>query len=255
MQTFRLDGKSALVTGGSRGIGLAIATLYAQAGAKVILAARGRPALESAAAGLRAGGFAASYEVIDVSDPAALAEGYSAIVSRQGPIDILVNGAAISVRASALELSVADFDRVSRSDLSSVFALSQAFAKALVVRGTPGRIINIASVASFFALRTPSSAYVTAKGGVAMLTRQLAIEWASHGILVNALAPGYVETEMTSAFRANPAFEKWREARVPLARWGRADEIAGPALLLAAEAGSFITGAILTVDGGMTACL
>jgi gluconate 5-dehydrogenase len=255
MQTFRLDGKSALVTGGSRGIGLAIATLYAQAGAKVILAARGRPALESATAGLRAGGFDASYEVLDVSDPSALAEGYSAIVARQGPIDILVNGAAISVRASALELSVIDFDRVSRSDLSSVFALSQAFAKALIARGSPGRIINITSVASFFALRTPGSAYVAAKGGVAMLTKQLALEWASHSILVNALAPGYVETEMTSAFRADPAFERWREARVPLSRWGRADEIAGPALLLATEAGSFITGATITVDGGMTACL
>jgi gluconate 5-dehydrogenase len=255
MQIFRLDGKSALVTGGSRGIGLAIATLYAQAGAKVILAARGRAALESAAGKLRAEGFAASFEVIDVSDPTTLADDFNAIVSRHGPIDILVNGAASSVRASALDLSLADFDRVSRSDLSSVFALSQAFAKGLIARGSPGRIINIASVASFFAVRTPGSAYVAAKGGVAMLTKQLAIEWAAHGILVNALAPGYVETDMTSAFRADPAFETWREARVPLARWGRADEIAGPALLLAAEAGSFITGAILTVDGGMTACL
>jgi gluconate 5-dehydrogenase len=192
---------------------------------------------------------------MDVSDPATLADAYSAIVSRHGPIDILVNGAAISVRAAALDLSVADFDRVIRSDLSSVFALSQAFAKALIARGSPGRIINIASVASLFAVRTPGSAYVSAKGGVAMLTKQLAVEWASHGILVNAIAPGYIETEMTLAFRADAAFEKWREARVPQSRWGRAGEIAGPALLLAAEAGSFITGAMLTVDGGMTACL
>ncbi|MDP4025169.1 SDR family oxidoreductase [Methylobacterium sp. NEAU 140] len=255
MNRFRLDGRRALVTGGSRGIGRAIAALYAEAGAEIVLAARTPETLEAAAAALRADGARVGTQVMDLAAPDTLAPAFAEAAGRHGPFDILVNGAAVSVRAPALALTLADFERVCRADLTGAFALSQAFAAALVARGAPGRIVNVASVASAFALRTPGTAYVSAKSGLIGLTRQMALELAPHGILVNALAPGYVETDMTAGFRDDAAFERWRAARVPLARWGRPEEIAGPALLLAAEAGSFITGSVLTVDGGLCACL
>jgi gluconate 5-dehydrogenase len=255
MDRFRLDGQRALVTGGSRGIGLAIAKGYAEAGADVVIVARKVDELEAAAETLRSTGRAIGIEPFDLAGSEAIPDWYPQVLERHGPIDILVNGAAISRRGPSSELAIGDFDTVQRVNLTGVFALSQAFVRARLAIGRPGRIVNIASIASMVAVRTPSVAYVAAKGGMVMLTKQMAAELAPQGILVNAIAPGYMRTEMTAGFRTDAAFEAWREERVPLRRWGEPDEIVGAAILLASPAGSFITGSVLTVDGGLTAVI
>ncbi len=255
LASFRLDGRRALVTGSSKGMGLAIARAYAEAGADVVLAARGADDLAKAAASLADTGRQIGTESIDLSVTGEIASRYQAMLDRHGPIDILVNAAAIASRGTVLEMAVADFEAVQRLDVAAIFALSQAFAKACIARGAGGRIVNIASVASLSAVRTPSVAYASAKGGLLILTKQMAFELAPHGILVNAIGPGYVATDMSRGFRANEAYESWREARVPLRRWGEPVDMAGAALLFASPAGSFITGSLLTVDGGLTCVL
>ena len=255
MERFRLDGRRALVTGGSRGIGLAIAKGYAEAGAEVVIVARRADELEAAAEDLRLSDRTIGIEVFDLAEFKAIPDWYQQVLERHGPVDILVNDAAISLRGPSYELPIEDFDAVQQMNLTGVFALSQSFARARLTAGGSGRIVNIASIASMVAVRTPGVAYVASKGGIVMLTRQMAAELAPQGILVNAIAPGYMRTEMTTAFRADSAFEAWREQRVPLRRWGEPDEIVGAAILLASPAGSFITGSVLTVDGGLTAVI
>jgi len=250
--TFRLDGSRALVTGGSRGMGFAIARAYAEAGADVILAARSEADLHAAAERLAPTGRRIGVEVIDLARVDAVAPRFEDMLERHGPIDILVNCAAVASRGRAIDMPVQEFEATLRLDLSSPFALSQAFAKARVERGEGGRIVNVASVASLLAVRTPSTAYASAKAGMLLMTKQMAYEFARHGILVNAIAPGYVATDMSKAFRANAQGEAWRQARVPLERWGEPEDVAGAALLFASPAGSFITGSVLTVDGGLT---
>lgn len=255
MKSFRLDGRRALVTGGSRGMGLAIARAYAEAGADVVIAARKADELEAAAHGLREFGRTVGTEVIDLSEVERIESRYAGMVDRHGAFDILVNSAAVSGRGLAVEMPLAAFEAVLRLDLSAAFAISQAFARGCIERAAPGRIVNIASIASFTAVPTPSTAYASAKAGVLLLTKQMAYELARHDILVNAIAPGYIETEMSRPFRDNAQYERWRENRVPMRRWGRPDEVAGAALLLASPAGSFITGTSITVDGGLTSSL
>lgn len=255
MNLFSLQGRRALVTGGSRGMGLAIAQAFAEAGADLVLAARNAPGLDAAAARLRATGRTVGVEPLDLARVDDIQPSYARILERHGPVDILVNAAAAVGRGKVTEMPVPDFEAVLRLDLAAVFALSQAFARACIERASPGRIINIASVASFFAVRTPSVAYASAKGGLVLLTKQMAFELAPHGILVNAIAPGYVATDMSRPFRDNREYETWRAARVPMQRWGEPAEVAGPAVLLASPAGSFMTGSVLTVDGGLTCVL
>lgn len=252
---FSLAGRRALVTGGSRGMGFAIARAYVEAGAEVVIAARDKGQLARAADELAGLGRPVATEAIDLADIEQIDARYAKMLEAYGPIDILVNGAALAGRGLALDMPVADFEKIVRLDLSSVFALSQVFARACVARGGGGRIVNIASVASFSAVRTPSAAYASAKGGLLILTKQMAFEFARHGILVNAIAPGYVATDMSKGFRANSEYEAWREARVPMQRWGEPDDVAGAALLFASPAGAFITGASLAVDGGLTCVL
>lgn len=255
MNRFGLQGRRALVTGGSRGMGFAIAQAFAEAGADIVLAARDASALDAAARQLQPTGRQVGVEVFDLAQVENIAPRFAAMLERHGPIDILVNAAATVGRGKVTEMPVADFEAVLRLDLAAIFALSQVFARACMQRSAAGRIINIASVASFSAVRTPSVAYASAKGGLLLLTKQMAFELAPHGILVNAIAPGYIATELSKPFRETPEYETWREARVPMRRWGEPDEVAGPAVLLASAAGSFMTGSVLTVDGGLTCVL
>ena len=245
MSMFSLDGKRALVTGANTGIGQAIAVGLAEAGAEVLCAGR-RDCDETVAMIEGAGGTAASVRV-DFADPMAgqgLFDG--------DPVDILINNAGIIRRADAVEFTESDWDAVMDVNLKALFFTTQAFARAVLARGGQGRVVNVASLLSFQGgIRVPS--YTASKHGVAGLTKLLANEWAAKGINVNAVAPGYIETNNTEALRADFDRNAAILERIPAGRWGQASDIAGAAVYLCTPAASYVHGAILNVDGGWLA--
>ncbi|PTX56316.1 2-deoxy-D-gluconate 3-dehydrogenase [Litoreibacter ponti] len=241
MSAFSLDGKTALVTGANTGIGQAIAVAMGRAGAHVICAGRSSCA--------ETVGLIASAEelALDFADPMA---GTGIFTDRT--VDILVNNAGIIRRDDSTDFSEDDWDAVMDVNLKALFFTSQAFAKAALAAGREGRIVNIASLLSFQGgIRVPS--YTASKHGVAGLTKILANEWAARGIGVNAIAPGYIETNNTEALRADPERNKAILDRIPAGRWGQADDIAETAVFLSAPASKYIHGAVLNVDGGWLA--
>ena len=239
MISFSLDGKRALVTGANTGIGQAIAVGLAQAGAYVIAAGR-----SSCAETVRLTG--GTELRIDFADPMAAQNAFA------DPVDILVNNAGLIRRADSVDFTEADWDAVMDVNLKAVFFTCQAFARASFAREAGGRIINIASLLSFQGgIRVPS--YTASKHGVAGLTKLLANEWATKGINVNAIAPGYIETNNTDALRADPERNAAILDRIPAGRWGQASDIAGAAVFLASSASAYIHGAVLNVDGGWLA--
>lgn len=241
MTPFSLEGRHALVTGANTGIGQAIAVALHRAGARVTLAARGDC---SATLAMIPGANAIR---LDFTDPMAARDTFTG-----SDYDILVNNAGTIRRADSLDFTEADWDDVMDVNLKAVFFTAQAFAKALINREAAGAIINIASLLSFQGgIRVPS--YTAAKHGVAGLTKLLANEWAAKGINVNAIAPGYVETNNTEDLRADPGRNEAILARIPAGRWGRPEDIAGAAVFLASPAAAYIHGAILNVDGGWLA--
>lgn len=252
MNEFRLDGKLALITGGSKGIGLGIARAMTGAGADVLLAARQPDELESAAAELRACGRKAAGCPIDLRQTAQIAPWFDGVVEQYGRPDILVNAAAVQRRAPAETLSMEDWDDTMAINLTAVFLLCQAFARKCIAAGAPGNIINIASLMTAAARRT-TAAYTASKGGIGQLTKALAVDWADKGIHVNAIAPGYITTKLTEPLWKNPEFDAWVKQRTPLGRWGTPEDIALPALFLASRAADFITGQVIYVDGGWLA--
>ena len=240
MSAFSLNGQTALVTGANTGIGQAIAVAMGQAGAHVICAGRSScdktVALIDSAESLK----------LDFADPMAAKDTFA---SRR--IDILVNNAGIIRRADSVEFSEDDWDAVMDVNLKALFFTTQAFAKAALPRGA-GRVVNIASLLSFQGgIRVPS--YTASKHGVAGLTKILANEWAAKGINVNAIAPGYIETNNTEALRNDPDRNKAILDRIPAGRWGQAEDIAQTAVFLAAPASKYIHGTIVSVDGGWMA--
>ena len=242
---FSLDGRRALVTGANTGLGQAIAVGLAKAGAEVVCAAR-RDCDETLALVSAAGGRAQALR-LDLSDPMAARD-----VFNGAGIDILVNNAGTIRRADAVDFTEADWDAVMDVNLKAVFFTAQAFARAVFARGGHGRIVNIASLLSFQGgIRVPS--YTASKHGVAGLTRLLANEWAARGINVNAIAPGYIETNNTEALRADPDRSEAILARIPAGRWGRPEDIAGTAVYLCSSAADYVHGAVLNVDGGWLA--
>jgi gluconate 5-dehydrogenase len=241
--SFDLSGRSALVTGSTRGLGLAFARALAQAGARVVVNGRSEEAARKVAASID-GAVAAAF---DVTDEAAVADGVAAL----GPLDVLVNNAGIGVRKPMLDMSLEEWERVVDTNLTSAFLVSRAVAPAMIERGS-GKIVNVCSVTSELARET-IAAYTAAKGGLKMLTRSMCSEWARHGIQANAIAPGYFETDLTEALRADPAFDAWVRARVPTGRWGVPADLAGAVVFLASSASDYVNGQILYVDGGLTA--
>ncbi|MDO8881403.1 MAG: 2-dehydro-3-deoxy-D-gluconate 5-dehydrogenase KduD [Pseudotabrizicola sp.] len=239
MNPFSLSGQTALVTGANTGIGQAIAAAMARAGAHVIAAGRSSCAETVAITGGEA-------LQLDFADPMAARD-----VFASRPIDILVNNAGIIRRADSVEFTEEDWDAVMDVNLKAVFFTCQAFARAALTRGG-GRIVNIASLLSFQGgIRVPS--YTASKHGVAGITKLLANEWAAKGINVNAIAPGYIETNNTQALRADPARNAAILDRIPAGRWGRADDIGEAAVFLSSPAAAYIHGAVLNVDGGWLA--
>jgi len=251
--TFRLDGRIALVTGSSTGIGFALARGLAQAGATVVLNARNRPRLAEAAATLAAEGLQVHQRDFDVTDAAAVQAAVASIESAIGPIEILVNNAGMTRRAPFHELPQADWQAVMRTNVDSAFNVGQAVAQRMVPRGH-GRIINICSVMSEVA-RPGTSAYTASKGALKMLTKGMAVDLAPHGITVNGIGPGYFKTELTAPLAADEKFNSWLINRTPARRWGSVEELAPAAVFLASDAAGFVNGHILYIDGGMTATL
>jgi 2-deoxy-D-gluconate 3-dehydrogenase len=244
LDLFRLDNKVALVTGSARGLGAAIATALAQAGATVACHGNRRPANETAAA---LGGNAAAFRA-DLGSPTGAEDLFTQVKDKFGRIDILVNNAGTIHRAAAEEVALKDWEQVLQVNLTSPFQLAQLAARDMIPRHQ-GKIVNIASLLSFQGgIRVP--AYAASKGGIAQLTKALANEWAPKGIQVNAVAPGYFATTNTEALQADETRNRQILERIPAARWGQPQDLAGAALYLASAASDYVTGSIITVDGG-----
>ncbi|HUX44506.1 MAG TPA: 2-dehydro-3-deoxy-D-gluconate 5-dehydrogenase KduD [Terracidiphilus sp.] len=247
LESFQLTGKVALVTGSSRGLGAGIALALAEAGAHVALHSS-RAVPEAVSARIAQTGVQTAAVVGDVSDAKVCASLVEQVVQRFGAIDILVNNAGTIRRAPAVEHSDEDWQTVLDTNLSSVFYLSKAAGKHMLARGH-GKIINIASLLTFQGGITVPS-YAAAKGGVGQLTKAFANEWASRGVNVNAIAPGYMETDNTEALRANPERARQILERIPAGRWGTPQDLAGAAVFLASGASDYVHGHVLVVDGG-----
>jgi gluconate 5-dehydrogenase len=249
---FDLTGRVALVTGSSRGIGNVLAGGLAAAGATIVLNGLDPQRLARARAEFadRFGEDRVDAVAFDVTDADAVAAGVAEVESRVGPIRILVNNAGVQHRVPMLELAAADWERVIRTDLTSAFLVGREVARQMVARGT-GKIINICSVQSELA-RPTIAAYTAAKGGLRNLTRAMTAEWARHGVQVNALAPGYIHTEMTQNLVDDETFHAWVVGRTPAARWGVPDDLVGPAVWLASDGSDYVNGQVIYVDGGMT---
>jgi 2-deoxy-D-gluconate 3-dehydrogenase len=244
LDLFRLDNKIALVTGSASGLGAAIAFGLAQAGATVACHGNRRPATATAEA---IGANAAAFQA-DLGSKTGAEHLFSQVKQHFGRVDILVNNAGTILRAAAEDVTLADWEQVLQVNLTSVFQLSQLAARDMMPRGG-GKIVNIASLLSFQGgIRVP--AYAASKGGVAQLTKALANEWAPKGIQVNAIAPGYFATTNTEALQADETRNRQILERIPAARWGQPQDLAGAALYLSSAASDYVTGTILTVDGG-----
>lgn len=247
MPGFRLDGRRALVTGARSGIGRAAAVAMAAAGADVVLWGRDDGSLAPVADEITAMGRTASTVATDLDDLAAVEQAAST-VAREQQIDILVNNAGTIERRPAAEVTLAEWQRVMRVNLDAAFLLSRCFGVPMIERGA-GRIINVASLLSFQGgVFVP--AYTASKHALAGLTKALANEWAGHGVNVNAVAPGYIATDNTTALRADPDREPAIRARIPAGRWGEAADVAGAVVFLAAPASAYVHGHTLVVDGG-----
>lgn len=250
LDLFRLDSKVAVVTGGNRGIGKAIAIAFAEAGAAVAVVGRDGERNEAVVAELRALGATAIGVSTDVTDRAALVAMNRTVTDQLGPVDVLVNNAGIGFHGKVLDVDEEHWRRVMATNLDAVWAASQVVGESMVARGT-GAIVNIGSMSGLIINRPQWHApYAISKAAVHHLTRSLAAEWAPHGVRVNALAPGYTKTEISDIDL--PQYKHYWIDEVPMQRYAQAAEIAPAALYLASPASSFVTGEVLVIDGGYT---
>ncbi len=249
---FDLSDRLVLITGSTRGIGRTLAGGIAAAGASVILNGRDAATVARAAEEVRAAapGVRVISAAFDVTDAGAVSDAIRGLEASHGPIDGLINNAGVQHRVPLLDLDVADWDRVLRTDLTSAFLVGREVARGMISRGR-GSIVNICSIQSELA-RPTIGAYTAAKGGLRNLTRAMTAEWAASGVRANGIAPGYLRTELTQALVDDPAFDAWVRGRTPAGRWGDPDDLVGAAVFFLSDASRFVTGQVLFVDGGMS---
>jgi gluconate 5-dehydrogenase len=250
---FDLTGRTALVTGSTRGLGRAIAEGLAAAGARVIVNGTDAAKTAAAAAEMRSNGIDAEASAFDVASEAAVVAAFQALDAKGLAVDILVNNAGIQFRKPMVELDTADWRRVIDVNLTASFVIGREAARRMIPRGH-GKIVNIGSLMSAVG-RATVAPYTASKAGVKGLTQAMAAEWAQHGIQANAIGPGYMLTEMNQALIDNRDFNAWVTGRTPSRRWGRPEELVGAAVFLASRASDYVNGQIIYVDGGMLAVL
>ena len=250
---FDLTGRTALITGSSRGLGRAMAEGLAAAGAAIVLNGSNPDRLAVAAAEMRARGTIVHEACFDVTDEPAIVALFERLDREGIAVDILVNNAGIQLRRPMVELATEDWRRVIEINLTSAFVVGREAAKRMIPRGR-GKVINIGSLTSDLA-RATVAPYTVAKGGIKMLTKAMAAEWAGFGIQSNAIGPGYMLTDMNQALVNDPAFDAWVKARTPARRWGKPEELIGTAVYLASAASDYVNGQIIYVDGGMISVL
>jgi gluconate 5-dehydrogenase len=246
---FSLSGRRALITGSGQGIGLTLARGLAAAGAKIVLNDIDAARLDLAVATLRSEGFAVEGRLFDVTKSDQIA----AALGADFPVDILINNAGIHRRAPLESMPLETWQAVLDTNLTSAFLVTRAVVGGMIARGR-GKIINICSLNSEISRPTIAN-YAAAKGGLKMLTRAMAVEWAKHNLQANAIAPGYMRTDMTGVLRVDPEWDRYICARTPAGRWGEPRELIGAAVFLASRASDFVNGQILFVDGGLLAAL
>ena len=252
MESFRLDGRRALVTGGSKGIGVGLARGLAEAGADIVLMARNEKELEQTRDVLQETGRSIGIASSDLSRPEEIPQVYADVEAQHGPVDILVNNAGTTYRSPAHELPLSNWQNVIDVNLTAAFAMSQAFAQSRMAAGAPGKIINIGSLMSS-TTRQDNAPYAASKGGILLLTKALAVDWAPYQIRVNAIGPGFISTSLTQPLVENPEFSQWVKERCPAGRWGAPSDLAGAAVFLASPASDFVTVQMLYLDGGWLA--
>lgn len=245
--SMRLDGRKALVTGASKGLGRAIAIAFAEAGADVLLTARSLPEMEATAAHLRQKGLAARALPLDVTDDVAV----RGLVSEQGPFDVLLNNAGTNIREPFLEVADASLDQLLDLNVRAAFVVAQAVARGMVAAGRGGAIVNLSSVNGHVA-GTNRSVYTATKHALEGLTRAMAVELGPHGIRVNAVCPTFIETPLTAGVLSDEGFMARTVRAIPLGRIGQVEDVMGAAVFLASDAAGLINGASLLIDGGMT---
>lgn len=251
--SFDLQGRLALVTGSSRGIGRALAQALAQSGATVVLNGRDPATLQSARQELLRQGLNVHAIGFDVTDEAAVQAGITRIEQEIGALDVLVNNTGVQIRGPLEHFTTADWNRIVQTNLTSVFLVSRTAVQKMIERRR-GKIINVLSVNAECA-RYSIAPYSATKGALKMLTKGMCVDWARYNIQVNGLGPGYFATDLTQALVQDKEFTGWIEKRVPAGRWGEVAELGGAAVFLASPASDFINGHVLYVDGGMTASL
>ncbi len=251
---FDLTGRSALITGSSRGIGFALARGLAECGATVVVNSRQQSAVEEAVAQLKADGLSVRGAAFDVADEGSVKQAFEAFDRDGVDIDILVNNAGIQHRKPMLELELADWQRVIDTNLTAAFLVGREAARRMVARGHGGKIINIGSLTSESA-RATIAPYTVAKAGIKLLSKAMAAEWARFDIQANSIGPGYILTEMNEALVNDEAFDAWVKASNPAQRWGTPEELVGTAVFLASAASNYVNGQIIYVDGGWLSVL